>query len=166
MAVGRPSVYDKRIQPNLKSIAILKENGMSHDDIAKVMGIGRSTYYKHLSMIDEFVDATKNGDEELLKNGKLSLAKMIMGYTKRKVVKKYEYIAGVKTLTDETETLEDVGPEPSSVYFALVNKSNGEFRHKQEVETKFNEDDMREVKTFTDTFASMMKERKNEVSSK
>ena len=52
------------------------------------------------------------------------------GYTKRRVVKKFKYINGEKVLDSEDETIEEVGPEPSSVYFGLVNKSGGEFKHR------------------------------------
>lgn len=139
---GRPSVYDTKIEPNLKYISILRESGVSHETIASVIGIGRSTYFKHLKNIDEFVDSIKNGDEELVKTGKMSLLKLMTGYTKRRVVKKFKYINGEKVLDSEDETIEEVGPEPSSVYFGLVNKSGGEFKHRQEVTINDDNDDV------------------------
>lgn len=131
--MARPSVYDEQIAPYLKQIATLRENGFSHEDIAKALKVNERTYYRHKAQIEEFCQSIKNGDEELVKQGKISLLKLMTGYEKKKVVKQYRYENGKKVLVGETETIEQVGPEPSSVYFGLVNKSNGEFKHKQEV---------------------------------
>ena len=74
---GRPSLYETKIKPHLKTIAILREQGVSHDDIVKLMGISKTTYYKYMILIDEFVNAIKNGDKELVNNAKMSLGKLV-----------------------------------------------------------------------------------------
>jgi len=127
---GRPSLYETKIKPHLKTIAILREQGVSHDDIVKLMGISKTTYYKYMILIDEFVNAIKNGDKELVNNAKMSLGKLVSGYDRTITTYKYKYIDGVEVLCNKDVRVEQVGPEPSSVYFALVNKSNGEFKHR------------------------------------
>lgn len=134
--------YETHIQPKLKEIAVLREAGISHDSIAEMLKVGRSFYYKHKALVDEFVDATKNGDAELVKSGRVALRKLVDGYTRKKITNKYIYIDGVKTLVETNEIIEEIGPEPSSVYFALVNKTNGEFRHRDKDDSFEGHDDV------------------------
>jgi len=163
MAGGRPSVYNTKIEPHLKEIAILREHGVSDRDIANMLKIAYSTYRLHRDAIDEFSAHIKMGDESLVRQGKLSLLKMMTGYTKTKITKKYKYEDGIKVLVEENEIIEEVGPEPSSVFFGLVNKSNGEFQHRQEVKHTYDEEELKQVESFTDAFTKMMSER-NEIS--
>lgn len=150
---GRPSVYDTRIKPFLREITALREKGISHKDIAKMLNIAESTYFLHKSKIEEFSERIKIGDEELVNSGKASLKKLVDGFERKITTKKYKYyyptldvskderiyfdedlaLEGIKYLNEETVRIEEIAPEPSSVYFALVNKTNGEFRHRQDV---------------------------------
>lgn len=70
---GRPSAYEEFIKPNLNKIEEWAASGLTDKDIAKNIGIGLSTFYKHKANADnvEFLDALKRSKaiaDEIVEN--------------------------------------------------------------------------------------------------
>jgi hypothetical protein len=153
---GRPSAYETRIKPNLKLIHTLRENGHSHEEIIEMLNIAKSTYYKHKREIEEFSHSLKNGDVELLEKLEHSLYDRALGKVKKVVISTTVDHRGNET---KTERIEDVPPSDVALFFALTNLKGDKWKHKQENTNSFNPEDLKEVKTFTDTFIELMSDK-------
>lgn len=70
---GRPSAYEEFIKPNLNKIEEWAASGLTYEDIAKNIGIGISTFYKHKANADnvEFLEVLKRSKaaaDEIVEN--------------------------------------------------------------------------------------------------
>ena len=154
--VGRPSVYDARIKPNLKLIHTLRENGHSHEEVIEMLNISKTAYYKHKREIEEFTHSLKNNDAILLEKLEHSLYDRALGKVKKVVISTTVDHRGNET---KTERVEDVPPSDVALFFALTNLKGDKWKHKQENTNSFNPEDLKEVKTFTDTFIELMSDK-------
>lgn len=144
---GRPSVYEKRIKPHLEKINTLRENGFNHEDIAQMLGIARSTYFKHKAEIEEFSDSLKNSDGKLISQLEDSLYKRALGKAVKKTRTVETYGNGKKKIIEREE---DVIASDVAIFFALTNLAPDKWKHKQDIQLS-TEDEL-------PTFADVMKE--------
>lgn len=153
---GRPSVYSTRIEPNLKYIAMLREQGVNHDDIAKMINVAPSTYYKHKAEIEKFSELLKDSDAEIVEKVENKLYDLALG--RGQVVKrKYRYLDdGTEILFEKT--VEDIAPDKVAQFFVLTNLANERWKHKQDVIINDTNDNV-------ESFAEVLKEKLNETSS-
>lgn len=59
---GRPSKYEKEIQPKLSAIRTLVRGGHNEKDIASFLGIAESTLYEYKKKYNEFSECFKKED--------------------------------------------------------------------------------------------------------
>lgn len=153
---GRPSVYDKRIAPNLKALIQLRELGYSHEELFTLLDISKTSYYKHKREIDEFTHSFSQADAKLIDELEVSLYDLANGKAK-KIVETERLINGIMQVVEKR--IETLPPNASSLQFALTNLKGDKWKHKQEHISNYNEEDMQTVKSFTDTFIDAMKDR-------
>ena len=61
---GRKSAFDERIKPNLEKIKDWAKDGCTDAEIAKKLGVAKSTYFKYKAENAELMDTVKTGREE------------------------------------------------------------------------------------------------------
>jgi DNA-binding CsgD family transcriptional regulator len=98
-------------EAELKLIETLAEKGYTDTEIAKKLKIGRTTFYSHLEHFEHLIKKGREvKDETDLKDVKSALVMRAKGFT-QKVNDRDVYFP----------------PDPTSMIFYIVNKSNGEF---------------------------------------
>lgn len=105
-------------------------NGLTDEQIAKNLGIGLTTFYKHKKEQSEFNEALKKGKEVIDLEVENALLKRALGYEYKEVKKSVgddgkEYI---------TETVKEVVPDTTAQIFWLKNRKPIEWRDKQHIE--------------------------------
>lgn len=157
--IGRPSVYDTRIKPNLKLIHTLRANGYTHMQIIKLLDISETSYYKHKAEIDEFTESFKKADATLINQLENSLYDLALGRAQKVVEVNKETIDMNGNIRDIKEKrVETLAPHATSIFFALNNLDGSNWKHRNEHTHNFDEENMKEVKSFTDIFTDMMKD--------
>lgn len=133
--MGRPSVYDTRIKPNLQMIAELRMQGKTHDDIIQLLGISKTAYFKHKREIEDFTHLLKNSDAELIAKLENSLYDLALGKAKETTI----------TTNDkghEETRVKQLAPNNVALFFALTNLKGEKWKHKQEVVVDDANDDL------------------------
>lgn len=127
---GRPSVYESKVKPKLKIIAILKANGVSMEEIASMVGVNRATLYNHMDEIDELFDTIKNGGQVYVDKLEAKLSDLALGNvktTKTKIVYDGDKIRS-------KEVTEDIlAPNLGAIIFSLTNLAPEKWKNKQEL---------------------------------
>lgn len=160
---GRPSAYETRIKPFLNSIAILRREGKTHDEIAKMLNIAQSTYFKHKAEIETFTESLNKSDDGLVEKMEATLYDLANGRVKVTKIE-YKYVDGEEIPVKKT--VDQLPPNPASLFFGLSNLRPNKWKHRQELENRVSEEDIVKVQSFTETFINQMKGRKNETSGK
>lgn len=62
---GRKNAYDMIIYPQLDQIKFWLNEGYSHQQIIKMLGISKATFYKYSEIKTEFTDILKNSKQQL-----------------------------------------------------------------------------------------------------
>jgi transcriptional regulator with XRE-family HTH domain len=118
---GRPAKYETYVLPYLERIPKMKKQGMTDDQIAEKLGIGRSSMMEYKKKYPDFTNAFKIGKMELIEDLEDTLYRKALGKIKVKKVKRYiEDINGVKKQKIE-ETEEEIPPDTASIVFSLKN---------------------------------------------
>lgn len=138
MAGGRPSAYDNKIQPYLREIGILRSKGIVYGQIAKMLNIAESTLYKHKADIEEFTEALKKGNAELIDELEATLYDLAKGKVTRKKTKIEYYPDG--NIRSKEETEEQLAPNVAALIFSLTNLAPDKWNNKQEVNLDINDD--------------------------
>lgn len=138
MAAGRPSKYDTQLKPYIRYIGHLRKEGMLYKDIAKMLNIAESTLYKHKSEIEEFTEAIKKGNDQLIDELEATLYDLAKGRVVRKK-KKIEYFPDGRIKSRE-ETEEQMAPNVAALIFSLTNLKPDKWSNKQEVNLEVNDD--------------------------
>lgn len=127
---GRPNVYESKVKPKLKIIAILKANGVSMEEIASMIGVTRATLYNHMDEIDELFDTIKNGGQVYVEKLEAKLQDLALGNvktTKTKIVYDGDKIRS-------KEVTEDIlAPNLGAIIFSLTNLAPDKWKNKQEL---------------------------------
>jgi len=85
---GRKSKYDECVKPYLKEIKAAVESGATLEEVAKGLGIAKSTLCKYINDKKELSDAFARGREQIIIEIKAALLKKATGYeyTEKKTV--------------------------------------------------------------------------------
>lgn len=127
---GRPNVYESKVKPKLKIIAILKSNGVSMEEIASMIGVTRATLYNHMDEIDTLFDTIKSGNDVYVDKLEAKLSDLAMGNvktTKTKIVYDGNVIRS-KEVTEDT-----LAPNLGAIIFSLTNLAPDRWKNKQEL---------------------------------
>lgn len=127
---GRPNVYESKVKPKLKIIAILKANGVSMEEISSMIGVTRATLYNHMDEIDTLFDTIKSGNDVYVDKLEAKLSDLAMGNvktTKTKIVYDGNVIRS-KEVTEDT-----LAPNLGAIIFSLTNLAPDRWKNKQEL---------------------------------
>lgn len=107
-------------------------DGLTDEQIAKNIGISRSTLNEWKKKYSDISDTLKRGKEVIDRQVENSLLKRALGYEYEEVSEKFEY--GV--LTERKVTKKQVVPDTTAQIFWLKNRKPEEWRDKREVDSK------------------------------
>jgi cytidylate kinase len=130
--LGRPTKYDPSTHSELAlSLAI---DGLTDKEMAKEMGIAKSTFNLWKKEHPEFMDSIKTGKEVADRKVQLSLYKRAVGFTvkEKKVVVEMDADGNQKPARIET-TEKHIVPDTTAQIFWLKNRKSQDWRDKQEV---------------------------------
>ena len=88
---GRKSVYDTQIEPHIEEIRQAVKNGATVAEIAKALGIAKSTLCKYMAEKPELKDAFAHGRAQIVIDIRGALLKKALGYEyqeKKQYIKK------------------------------------------------------------------------------
>lgn len=129
--IGRPNSYKNRIEPYLDIIADLRAKGKDDEFIYKLLGVSKSTFYAHKSVIDEFSDLYKAGEDIMLKNVVNSLYDLALGKAVKRTITTRKGADG--EVISQDEKIEYLPPDKIAAFFVLTNRMSEDWRHKQEI---------------------------------
>jgi len=147
----RKTKYETHILPNLDRIPKLKKQGYLDEQIARVLGVGVSTFKEYKRDHSDLSDALKKGREELIEDLEDTLYRKALGKCTVKETKKYiEQGKDGKQRTKIEETTKEIPPDTGALVFSLKNLAPE--RWKDIHETTFKELDfaMENFKTVSD----------------
>lgn len=137
---GRPSPYDKNIHPDWGWSLAMK--GLIDKQIAKEMGISRSTLSKWKNEHEEFREALATGKNIADSKVERSLFQRACGYsyTERRIISVVDPRTG-KPNIDRIETMEKVvPPDTTAIIYWLKNRRRDEWKDKWDVDVNNNND--------------------------
>jgi len=137
MAGGRPSVYDTKIKPHLKSISILRANGTTFEELAVLLGVSNKTIYNYKNDIEEFLQSIKKGTDLLIDELEATLYDLAKGKVVRKKTK-IEYYPD-SSIRSKEETEEQLAPNVAALIFSLTNLAPDKWNNKQDVNLEVND---------------------------
>lgn len=135
---GRKSIYEDKILRNLDKISDLIQNGHSEEQVAKIIGVAPSTWYKYKKEFPEFSEAIKKNErtrDEAVENALYRRA--TGGYvTVRKPMKKkcIEYDKNGKKVREyeEIEYIDDeqyIPPDTAANIFWSINRMGDKYKN-------------------------------------
>ena len=126
------SKYETHVKDKLILIEAWARNGLTDEQIAKNLGIGKTTFYKYLSEHNELSELLKKSKEVVDIQVENALLKRALGY-------KYDEVT--KELNEDTGELEvtkvvtkEVQPDTTAQIFWLKNRKPEDWRDRKEVE--------------------------------
>ncbi|MFV0536810.1 MAG: helix-turn-helix domain-containing protein [Dysgonomonas sp.] len=134
---GRPTKYNPDVHPELAlSLAI---DGLTDKEIAKEMGIAKSTLNVWKKEHPEFMDSIKTGKAQADRKVQLSLYKRATGFTvkEKKVVVELDSDGNQKPARIET-TEKHIVADTTAQIFWLKNRRPQEWRDKHDVDVTVN----------------------------
>lgn len=128
--MARPSKYFTAVQPKLETIAGWAKNGLSHEQIAKNLGVAESTFYEYKKQFPELAEALKRGAEDAILEVENALFKSACGfYYTEEVACKDGSVAEVTKYSK---------PNMTACIFYLKNKKPEQWRDRQEHDVNAN----------------------------
>lgn len=126
MAKGK---FQKWLEPEgLTLLAGWAREGLTDEQIAKEMGISRSTLNEWKKKYPDISDTLKKGKEVVDRMVENALLKRALGYEYDEVKEKYEG----DTLVERTVTRKEVVPDTTAQIFWLKNRKPDKWRDKRE----------------------------------
>jgi len=127
---------------------LISKDSYTIEELCSLSGIGISTYYDWLEKFPEFIEAVTRAreqfDEQLVKEAKNSLRKLVNGYDteEKKTVYMNHTIKDPETgkekqvpkIKEQTTIVKHIQPNPGSVEFVLTNKKSDEYKNRQSTE--------------------------------
>lgn len=117
--------YRKKVKPRLEEVRTWSANGASQTEIAKMLGIGRSTLYIYYDQYRDFRDAIDQPRNNTVIKLKESLLRRALGGTYKTVVESEKQVLdkdGVPaTLTNRSETVSEIAPDVKAAIALLKN---------------------------------------------
>lgn len=128
--MARPSKYFTAVQPKLETIAGWAKNGLSHEQIARNLGVAESTFYEYKKLYPELAEALKRGAEDAILEVENALFKNACGfYYDEEVACKNGTVVKVTKYSK---------PNTTSMIFFLKNKAPDKWRDRQEHDVNAN----------------------------
>lgn len=140
--LGRPKIdnlYEKWVAGKEEAIIAAARNGADSEGLAKVLGCGKTTYFKLARRYEEFKKLIKESKEIADAKVESALYRRAIGYdyeetTTRVVVGK----EGVGNVTHVTKVKKHIAPDTTAQIFWLKNRKPTEWRDRQEMDVTVN----------------------------
>ena len=129
--MARPSKYHTVVQPKLETIAGWAKNGLSHEQIARNLGVAESTFYEYKKQFPELCEALKRGAEDAILEVENALFKSACGFYYDEEVANKD--GSITRLTKYAK------PNTTSMIFFLKNKAPDKWRDRQEIQADVNQ---------------------------
>ena len=160
MPAGRPSKFVAEYHiPWVRSLA---RRGLTVEEIAKDIGVSRSTLNKWVSENQELSDTLNEGRESADSKVEASLYKKALGYTvtEKKTIAGTDKNGGQQTV--RVEILErEVPPDTTACIFWLKNRMSGLWREQNNIVLNSSDDDARkEVAEIIDRIVKKKEDKK------
>lgn len=160
---GRPSLYDIHVKPELERIPKLRRQGLTEEQVAKVLGVGISTFKEYKNKYPDLAAALKKGKCQLVEDLEDTLYKKALGKCKVKSSKKFiEEVDGKKKVKIE-ETEQEIAPDTGALVFALKNLAPDRWKEVRDVNFSDLEDKLKSIKSFSERAAEISQEEINNV---
>lgn len=125
------SQYDSKVKPKLILIESWARNGLTDEQIAKNLGISKTTFYKYLKEHNELSELLKRSKEVVDIQVENALLKRALGYSYKETTKERLEDGSIQV----TKVVEkEVAPDTTAQIFWLKNRKPIEWRDKQSVE--------------------------------
>jgi len=137
MKPGRKSKYETNVLPDIDRVSKLARQGYHDYQIAKVLGVGTSTFKEYISKYPALRDALKKGKETLVEDLEDTLYRKALGKCTIKEVKKY--IQKDKTGKETTrieEIVKEIPPDTGCLIFSLKNLAPDRWKDSHEATFK------------------------------
>lgn len=132
--VGRPPKYKKWLtERGLQQITAWAREGLYDYQVAKKMGIGRSTFSEWLLEYTELVEALEEGRDYADRQIENALYKSAMGY---EYVEETEVNVGKGKMEIDKRVIKTQAPSVNAQIFWLKNRQPDRWRDKQEIDNK------------------------------
>lgn len=89
---GRKSLYEESVKSRFKEIETWLKAGSTNDEIIKMLGISKNTYYTYLKKYREFADLLKNNRKAKVMEIKNALFKRAVGFKYTETTKTVEQV--------------------------------------------------------------------------
>lgn len=130
--MGAKGKYEKWLLPeNLTLIQGWRRDGLSDEQVAKNMGINRTTLYDWLKKYKDISDAYKKGSEVALYEVENALFKAACGYDITEAEQVEVEMADGTTSSQKRKKLRHVPPNVGAICFILKNRRPEKWRDKQ-----------------------------------
>jgi len=132
--MARKSKYDTLIKPKLDIIEGWARNGLTLDDIAHNLGVGKTTFFKYIKTKQELKIALDNGKEVADIRVENALYRKAVGYfsKEQKVVTLRQPDGSQETEVVEYDKWNE--PDTTAMIFWLKNRKPGAWRDKVEIQ--------------------------------
>lgn len=169
---GRISNLDKtwkKIEPNLERISILRRQGKTESQIAKILDVPSSLFKKCVKKHDELAKALQDGRDQLLENLENTIWMRALGKCEKKTIKT-TYSDAEKTQVKEIiETVEIPAPDVLALKFCLTNMCPEKYQERatnvtltqQEAEKVYQENKETVISQLTTCLKELKKEENN-----
>lgn len=140
MKRGRKSAWIEIISPQLESIEAWCRNGCTDEQIAKNLGIDRSTFARYKAEKKELKDVLKTGKEAANLKVENALYKRATGYTYTETYDDYDLIIDANGKATPTgrgkrRTIKkEVPPDTTAIFFVLQNRWSDKWRNVKNIE--------------------------------
>ncbi|NEZ46510.1 helix-turn-helix domain-containing protein [Clostridium niameyense] len=128
--------YENNVKDKLILVEGWARNGLTDEQIAKNLGISKTTFYKYIKEHNELSECLKKGKEVIDFEVENALLKRALGYKYKEVTK--ELFKNPKTNKEELkvtkEVIKEVAPDTTAQIFWLKNRKPQEWRDKQNIE--------------------------------
>jgi len=135
---GRKSKWATHVENNLERIPKLKRQGLTDAQIAKVLGVGYTTFRDYMKLYPSLQSALKSGKECLIEDLEDTLYKKALGLCKVKKVKTVEVLDArtgtMKIIRQETSN-DTVAPDTGSLVFCLKNLASARWQDRRVTDT-------------------------------
>lgn len=141
--VARKTKYETNVLPNLHRIPAWRKQGMTTDEVAKKLKIGKTTLYHYVEKYPELSNALKKGKEELIEELEDSLYKRAFGM-EVKESKEYVVVDAEGGTTQKKEIFKKyIPPDVGALAFALKNLDSHRWNDRRRAEESDKEKDLK-----------------------
>lgn len=126
--MGAKGKYEKWLEPeNLILVQGWRRDGLADDQVARNLGVSRSTMYEWIKRFPEFAEAFKKGTEACVFEVENAMYKSAMGYDVEEIeISETEYPDGAK-VTSRRKKKRHIPPSTAAQIFILRNKAPGKW---------------------------------------